>query len=254
MTAGAATALVLAAHGESGGAGANARTWRLVEEMRQRRKTAVAAAFFKAEPRLEDALCAASRTGARRIVVLPLLMADGYFARQVLPARVLRAVPDGRLALIRPIGCEPALQRLAHMRARRLATERGWDRASAVVLGHGTPRDARSRRTTEAVAASIGRDPAFPQVQAAFLEEEPGLAAALAAAMRPVVIVPYLWSAGRHGLDDLRGIVEAAGRDVALDEPVGEDPDVARIVTGALSRMRRACRETDADLRRARAR
>lgn len=230
-------ALVLAAHGERGGAGANARTYRLVAELAQEGGTAaVTAGFLKAEPRLEEAIRAACAK-APRVVVCPLLMADGYFAGETLRTAVRRAGLRRDVSLMPPIGCEPALQRLAHARARLLAAERGWSRPSVVVVGHGTPRDPRSRWTTEAAAARMAGDPGLAGVAVAFLEEEPSLAAALSAVGRPAMIVPYLWSAGRHGQDDLRGVAEAAGGDVALDRPVGEDRRVAQIVVNALSRM-----------------
>lgn len=249
-----AAALVLAAHGECGGGRANERTYRLIEEIAQEGETAaVTAGFLKAEPRLEEAIRAACAK-APRVVVCPLLMADGYFAGEALRTAVRRAGPWGDVSLMPPIGCEPAMQRLAHARARHLAAERGWSRPSVVVVGHGTPRDPRSRRTAEAVAALMAGDPGLARVAVAFLEEEPSLAAALSAIGRPAVIVPYLWSAGRHGLDDLRSVAEAAGGDVALDRPVGEDRRVAQIVVNALSRMTRAARAAHAPPARAHAR
>lgn len=235
MTAG-RTAVVLVAHGERGGTGANAGTHRLAEALATGGDgRAVSAGFLNAEPRFEEVLYAALAQGAGEAIIVPLLMAEGHFARRLRQ----RLTPRDRILLMRPIGCAPEIQRLACARARHVAAERGWARPSVAVVGHGTSKNPRSRQTTEAVAARMARDPALGAVRSALLEEEPGLAAVLATLPRPVVVVPYLWGAGRHSVDDLRAAVDAAGGDIALDSPVGGDPGVAQAIRRALSRTRR---------------
>jgi sirohydrochlorin ferrochelatase len=232
------TAVVLVAHGERGGEGANARAVRLVDEVGRGLggDTTVTVGFLKARPALEEALEQATAGGIARLIVLPLLMSDGYFAQALVPAVVASAGAHAtRITLAPPIGCERAMHKLALDRARTIARRRGWETASVLVVGHGTRASPASRRTTEAAAAVIAGAAEFARcrVAFAFLDDEPPVAEALSRLPRPVVVVPYLWSAGRHALEDLGALAEA---DVDVDRPLGEDEAVAAIAIASLRR------------------
>lgn len=234
MTAGPprSQAVVLAAHGERGGDGANRRTLALVEELRALDPAfCVRAGFFKAEPSLCDAIRAAAAEPVDRVIVLPLLMADGYFAQRRLPALITPNERASTIAVAPPIGCEPAMLRLVATRARAMAREREWPNPSVLVVGHGTRAAAASRRTTQEAAAVVDAD-GF-SAAAAFLDDEPGVTEALAMLVRPTIVIPYLWSAGLHGREDIGSL---AAEDIAVDQPIGEDPSLAAIIIESLAR------------------
>jgi sirohydrochlorin cobaltochelatase len=102
-----------------------------------------------------------------------------------------------------------------------------------VLLGHGS-RDPLWRRPIEAVAERLGRTQPAVLVRCAYLElEPPELAAAVAdlvaGGARRITVVPMFLGTGKHGREDLPGLVEALRQghpDVVfqLQRPVGEDP------------------------------
>jgi sirohydrochlorin ferrochelatase len=244
---------VLAAHGERGGEGANARTFRVVEELQARLGgTSVAAGFFKARPSVEQAIEGVARRGVDQVIVAPLLMAGGYFAEVVLPRALERARAWATVSVVPPVGAEPAMRRVALERARIKAREAGWTRPSVLVVGHGTRAYQASRTTSENAARFIAAAGDFARVGCAFLEDAPSVAQALAELPRPVVVIPYLWSAGRHALDDL-GAFAAHG--VAVDRALGEDPAVPEVLiasivrTGAAGRAANTVRPLPASVR-----
>lgn len=107
--------------------------------------------------------------------------------------------------------------------------------AALVVVGHGSGRNADSRRATLAHAEALRRRGLFAEVRAAFLKEPPRLAQVLAEIAAPVVyVVPNLAYAGytatrvlpREG--NLTGpLTERDGKRILLCAPVGTHPLVA---------------------------
>ena len=102
-----------------------------------------------------------------------------------------------------------------------------------ILLGHGS-RDPLWRRPIEAVAERLGRAHPAAAVRCAYLElEPPDLATAaadlVASGARHVTVVPMFLGTGKHGREDLPGLVESLRQghpEVAfqLQRPVGDDP------------------------------
>ena len=194
----------------------------------------VRTAFWKEEPFLHQAL---DTVRAASVIVLPVFLAEGYFTRTVVPRELgLRPGPNRVGArpvhLLPPLGTSPALAALVADRARAAAPP-GANLADAllVVLGHGTPRHPGSADAVLAACARLAAQGRFARVAPAFIDQEPGIADALAGAREPLVLlVPFLVAAGWHGGTtvprDLEREGAASGRAVIYAEPVGTHPGI----------------------------
>jgi sirohydrochlorin cobaltochelatase len=210
----------------------------------------VATAFWKEEPWLTEALRIA---GGHRVVVVPLLMARGYFADRVVPRELgleasrslTGALVAGRwVVYAAPVGTHSSLARTIAEAARSCLAGAGAsaDRAALVVVGHGTGRHAQSSRAVEAhIAALSGR---FREARAAFLDQSPDIATTVDdCAARDVVVVPFFAAAGRHSQRDIRaalGVPKGGGpgqfpivrgrHRLWITSPIGTDPGVADVI------------------------
>jgi len=186
------------------------------------------------------AVAAAMR--CERVYAVPLLMADGYTARKVM--RGLRADPPGprpEIVACAPVGCHPGIAGLVAKAARSCCEAHGWAVADCVVVvaGHGTGRDANSKRTTLAHAASLAAAGGFAEVAAAFLEDRPPIAEVLNAfADRPRVMVGLFVDRGVHGEDDMRRLIAGAHGPAAYAGPVGAMPEIAELILDQVAARR----------------
>ena len=222
------TALVLAAHGDRGGEAPNG----LLLAHRDRLHAAgvflgVTAGVIKGEPSLEEALTAASGTGATRLAVFPMFMADGYFTRTVLPERIAAlgiAVP---CTLLPPLGLQPELPDLMLADALATADRSGIDPGGArlLVVGHGSKLGPASADATRAVAEAIGRSAPFQRVETAFLEEP-----------QPTVISGFFSGEGMHAAEDVPRAMAQSGCPAVYAGPIGASPALAGLILDAVLR------------------
>lgn len=212
--------LVLAAHGSSVGDDAAAAARIQVERLRQRPEFArVEAGFWIQEPRV-TAVVADARTP--RVFVVPLMMSEGYFSQQVLPRELglEGARPAGqawvqdrgsqRLYYCPPIGTHPALAEVIAERARQVTADHPIPdqpspaQTALVLVGHGTPRNPKSRRAIEDQAARLRSLNEYGEVLAVFMEEPPRVQEIYRRAQcRFIVVVPCLVSDGPHVREDI---------------------------------------------------
>lgn len=233
------TALVLAAHGDRGGEAPNG----LLLAHRDRLHAAgvflgVTAGVIKGEPSLEEALTAASGTGATRLAVFPMFMADGYFTRTVLPERIAAlgiAVP---CTLLPPLGLQPELPDLMLTDALATADRSGIDPGGArlLVVGHGSKLGPASADATRAVAEAIGRSAPFQRVETAFLEEPQFLADALGGAPVPTVISGFFSGEGMHAAEDVPRAMAQSGCPAVYAGPIGASQALAGLILDAVLR------------------
>ncbi len=111
MTAGAQQpfAAILAAHGDRGGPSPNAALRAQAERVAALLPgVPLFTGMLKGEPTIEQALAEAAASGAQRVAVYPLFMADGYFVRK-LGERIAAAGYGDRTSLLTPLGLDPAL-------------------------------------------------------------------------------------------------------------------------------------------------
>ena len=220
--------LVLCAHGIAGGPGAAARHAAAIA--RRGLFAEVRACALRGRPTPAEAIGAMA--GAE-LHIVPFLMADGHLMRQVLPRALAELGGGRRIVLHRPVGDDPRLAALLEAKARTACARRGWRAADTALLliGHGTPRAARSRASAEAQAARIAAAGRFALCEAAFLKDAPGVPETLARLDgRRCVAVGLFAEAGPHGSDDVRRLLAAAGDAVVYAGPVGPDPRMAEVI------------------------
>jgi len=217
------TAILLAAHGARRDPAANARVRELAAGLRSRGAAEeVAVGFHQGEPGFSEALNSLS---ADRVLVLPLFTSAGYYTEEVLPAAIASGRPGRLVRQSAPLGTHPKLAALVAARIRTVAAAERLDLAEASVLlvGHGTPRNPRSRLATLHLAEALVSSGGAEEVGCGFLDDEPGIEKALASLRHPsVVVIPFLIGGGSHALEDLpRRLGDAGGRRIVLDIPVG---------------------------------
>ncbi|MBI2300365.1 MAG: hypothetical protein HYU66_15705, partial [Armatimonadetes bacterium] len=243
-------ALLLAAHGslENPASGLAAR--RHVQALRARGLFhQVAAAFWKEFPSLREA---AYEIVCDDVYVVPLFMAEGYFTSRVVPRELGLEGPltlrgGQRWHYTPAVGADPRLAEVIAGRARSALAAGGvnGDSAGLLVVGHGTVQNPRSKTTVLAHAEALRAGGGFGWVGTAWLEEQPGVVAAIgAAAADDVAVVPLFVADGKHtdedmprdlGLERLVGggwrlPGQAAGKRVWYTSAVGTDPAMADVV------------------------
>ncbi len=217
--------LLLAAHGGGDGTAAN----RVVEALREQVAGSwgadVLVAFQRGTPSFQDVAVPA---GA---LVLPLLAANGYFARQRLPEALGVRDVGSDLSLLPPLGTLTELHRALAEEVSRRA--QALDHPPLVVVAaHGTRRDPRSGDLAYEVATCI-RDQAGPLVQevrCGFIDQDPELADVVRGVDDPLLVVPWMWGGGGHLLDDVPEALREARGPIDMLPPLSERDDLAELV------------------------
>lgn len=159
-------------------------------------------AFWKEERALRAVLrdCCSSR-----ILVLPLLMADGYFGGRVFPRELRMSLPNrAQVFLHRALGEDEEYDTLAS----QWVEAQSRPRDTLIVCAHGTERARGSRARAESLAASLARRTASPTVKLAFLDESPTLDEVLTAQPpgSSCAIIPAFAATGMHVEEDIPAI------------------------------------------------
>ena len=252
------SALILAAHGSRHEPAANDAIRQMADALTQRfHFDEIVAAFHQGAPTFGTVL---DRIDADDVTVIPLMTSEGYYCDEFLPSqlRLNRRFREIHLVQTPPIGVHPGMASLIAARARELAEQFGMTPAatSLAIVGHGTPRHARSRAATEAVAQALRETCEFSEILAAFLDEDPPVEQILSLVpSRNVIVIPFLISAGPHATHDLpaRLGISTPGpvapplsgrigdRRITCDRPIGTDPRLVEIVAkiACESQMRR---------------
>lgn len=233
-------AVVLAAHGDRGGTGANdALLFHRDTLVRADRYASVSAGVLKGDLTLEAALSAADASSARHIAVYPFFMADGYFVRTRLAGRLAAAGLRLPWTLLSPLGVDPELPHLILRQSLAAAEAAGFQSAATdlLVVGHGSQIGPASADATRAAAARIAAANTFRSVTTAFLEEPPSVAEALHAATEPVVVTGFFSGDGLHAGEDVPEAIAASGRRAVYAGPIGGDPAVAPLIERELQSL-----------------
>jgi len=207
--------LVLLGHGATQNAESAAPVFQHAAELRRRRLfAAVREAFWKQEPHIKAVL---PEISTPRIFIVPLFISEGYFASDVIPhelgfASVPSAIfhPPSLIFYCAPIGTHDRMTDVLLARARNIVAQFPFPQApkpadiTLLLAGHGTERDANSRRAIERQVERIRGQNLYAAVHAIFLEEAPRIADCYAlAATRHLVIVPFFISDGLHTQEDI---------------------------------------------------
>ena len=223
-------ALVLIAHGSTVNVQSSAPTRRLVEELRARQLFAeVACAFNLEQPKIDDV---PKLVSAKRIFIVPVTISEGHFTEQTIPRRLGLAAAgeleyeriqqrEGRtLIYCHPIGTHASMTAVLLARARAIVEQHPFPRApkpaetALFIAGHGTEKNANSRKAIEAQVEAIRARGEYADVQPVFMEEAPFIADCFTATEAPhIVMVPFFIADGLHTVEDIPVLLgESAAR------------------------------------------
>ena len=213
-------ALVLIAHGSTVNAQSSTPTRRLTAELRTRNIFAeVACAFNLEEPKIDDV---PKLVSAKRIFIVPVTISEGHFTEQTIPHRLGLAAAgeleyeriqqrEGRtLIYCHPIGTHASMTAVLLARARAIVEQHPFPRApkpaetALFIAGHGTEKNANSRKAIEAQVEAIRARVEYADVQPVFMEEAPFIADCFTATEAPhIVMVPFFIADGLHTVEDI---------------------------------------------------
>lgn len=228
-------AAVLVAHGDRGGHAPNASLESQAAAVRAIVGADVFSGVLKGEPSLEQALSDAAATGAAKLVVYPLFMADGYFVKKV-RERIAAVDLSSEIVMTSPLGLDPALPDVLVKEALAISPSRGFEpaRTRLLIVGHGSKLGPASATSTRKAAARAALARRFASVTTAFLEEEPFLDDALRAHAGPTIVAGFFFGDGMHGGDDVPEAIAEAGADAIYTGAIGNSPSVAPLIAAAV--------------------
>ena len=194
-------ALVLAAHGDRGGEAPNTKllghrdTLEKISNFRT-----VTAGVLKGEPTLEEAVTSARKTGAGKILIYPMFMADGYFTKTVLPQRLEALGSEQNFYILPPLGVDPRLPAfiLDHALSTAKQHQVNSQTTRLLVVGHGSQLGPASSQSTHAISNFIAQQKVFRTVETAFLEEEVFLEDALLSTSSLTLVLGFFSGDGMH--------------------------------------------------------
>jgi sirohydrochlorin cobaltochelatase len=213
-------ALVLVAHGSSTDFRAGEAAFRCAGELRRRAAFAeVIPAFWKQSPRLVEIVESLSWP---KIVIVPLLASEGYFADRQIPRALGLPEPRGgdgvricvkgdrTLYYGRPVGTHPEIARAIVSLAEDAVASRPFPRApepvetALFVAGHGTTKHPQSRQAVENHVQTIRQRTLYGETHAVFLEEDPLIGRCYEMTGLPnLIMVPLFIGEGGHAREDL---------------------------------------------------
>lgn len=222
--------ILLAAHGERGGAANNARLAGIVEAVGALVPEAdVGSVLVNVEGLAEKTLAAC---GDRPVLCLPLLFSDGYFYEKRLKpvfagdAHVL-APPLALWRSFAPFLADNlALRTISHAADPRV-----------VLVAHGSKQTGRSAVCARQVAALM--QARYGRVEAAFLEEAPFAREVIAGADAPWSAIGLFLGEGMHGGEDFDVLVSTAPNRPVAAFTAGELPGLPGLIAAeARDRLR----------------
>lgn len=220
-------ALVLIAHGSTVNEQSSAPTRLLVEELRVRNLFAeVACAFNLEQPKIEDVPRLVS---AKRIFIVPVTISQGHFTEETIPFRLTLCTkgqcdcPEGecnyprekevdgkQLIYCQPIGTHASMTGVLLARARDIVAKHPFPKepkpseTALFIVGHGTKKNANSRKAIEVQVELIRQRGEYTDVHSAFMEEPPFIADCYTATeAKHIVIVPFFIADGLHTVEDI---------------------------------------------------
>jgi sirohydrochlorin cobaltochelatase len=261
--------LVLAGHGSTVNADSSGPIRNLVELFQRRRCFArVTAGFWKEDPPLSTVL---SDVTESRVFIVPFFVSEGYFSEEVVPRELGLRAPEQStfprvqrrgaqtLFYCKPIGTHDSMTGVILSRARSVVADHPFPRkpleseTALFIAGHGTARNAESRKSVEHQARLIREMRIYADVQAVFMEEEPRIADChRLAGTRNIVVVPFFLSDGLHVCEDIPVLLgetkqrvqerfkqghptwcnptERHGKRIWYSAAVGTDPVIAEVI------------------------
>jgi sirohydrochlorin cobaltochelatase len=267
-------ALIMLGHGTTLNENSAAPVFQHAAELRRRKIFAeVREAFWKQEPQIKKILAEISTP---RIFIAPLFISEGYFSAQIIPAELGFDFPENltlktessEIFYCRPIGSHESMTRVILSRAKEVVEKFPFPRGpgnletTLFIAGHGTEKNANSRKAIERQVKLIYALKIYADVHAIFLEEAPRIADCFQITRtKNMVVVPFFISDGLHTQEDIpillgeperivkerlaggqltwRNPTERNGKLVWYSSAVGGAPEMADVI---LERVREAAK------------
>ena len=271
-------ALVLLGHGTTQNDGsALAVTQHVAELGRRGLFVEVRAAFWKQEPHFKQVL---AEVQAQRVYIVPLFISDGYYSGEVIPRELGLCLTDNLASrtvhrgsritfYCRPVGTHDRMTEVILTRARKVVAEHPFPHSpkpkdiTLFIAGHGTQRNANSRKSLERQVELIREKQLYAAVHAVFMEEMPRIPESYSLAeTRNLVVVPFFISDGLHSVEDIpvllgeperivklrlaaaqptwRNPTERNGKLVWYSAAVGSEPGIAEVLLERVREMAEA--------------
>lgn len=184
-------------------------------ELRRRKLFAgVREAFWKQEPQVKKVL---AKITAARVFIVPFFISEGYFSADIIPKELgFPAVPS---AINRPtstwhyclpVGSHDLMTTVILARAKEVVEKFPFPRAprpadiTLFIAGHGTGRNANSRKAVERQVELIRKFKIYADVSAVYMEEAPFIKGCpVTARTKNIIVVPFFISDGLHSAEDI---------------------------------------------------
>lgn len=234
------TALVVLGHGTTLNDQSAVPVRQHVAELRSRKIfREVREAFWKQAPQIKDVL---KEISAPRVFIVPLFVSEGYFASEVIPKELGFAGPgskietaNSKLFYCAPVGSHDLMTTVILARAKEMAERFPFPRApkpadtTLLIAGHGTERNANSRKAVERQVELIRGLKVFADVGAVFMEEAPFIKGCWqGVTTKNIIVVPFFISDGLHVVEDIPVLLGEADRIVkerhAAGQPTWRNP------------------------------
>ena len=209
-------ALVVLGHGTTLNAESGAPVLQHAAELRRRKIFAeVREGFWKQEPHIQKVLAELS---APRIFIVPFFISEGYFSWEVIPKAIGITCPQNLTCLTRhsaifytkPVGSHDLMTKVILARAKEAAEKFPFPRApknpdtTLLIAGHGTGRNANSRKAVERQVELIRALDIYTEVGAVFMEEAPFIKGCHETVKtKNIIVVPFFISDGLHAVEDI---------------------------------------------------
>ena len=267
-------ALVVLGHGTTLNDQSAAPVFQHAAELRRRHIFGeVREAFWKQEPHISTVL---ERLTSPRIFIVPFFISEGYFSWDVIPKAIGMTCPQNRTRIsqhsviyyAKPVGSHDLMTTVILARAKEVAEKFPFPRApkpadtTLFIAGHGTGRNANSRKAVERQAELIRSLNIYAAVDAVFMEEAPFIKGCHEKVeTKNIVVVPFFISDGLHAVEDIpvllgepekivkerlaagqptwRNPTERGGKLIWYAASIGTEPLLAEVI---LERVREACR------------
>lgn len=257
--------LVVLGHGTTLNTESAAPVLQHAAELRRRRIFAeVREGFWKQEPNIKKVL---AEIFTPRVFIVPFFISEGYFSTEIIPKELGFSLPEIRKLRIQnselyycsPVGSHDLMTKVILARAKEVTEKFPFPRlpknsdTTLLIAGHGTGRNANSRKAVERQVELIRAQKIYANVEAVFMEEPPFIKGCHEnVKTKNIVVVPFFISDGLHTVEDIpvllgepdrvvkerlaagqptwRNPTERAGKLVWYSVSVGTEPQLADVI------------------------
>jgi sirohydrochlorin cobaltochelatase len=258
------SALVLVGHGSTLNPDSSAPTFQHADELIRRGIFGeVHCAFWKEEPSLREVIRMVDRDD---VYVVPNFISQGYFTETVIPRELELTGPlteraGKRIRYCEPVGNDPRMAELLLSRAREVAPGVAPEKASLLIVGHGTDLNENSSLAALNQVHAIRERNLYAEVFEAYMEEAPFIADWYQNTQQPhVIVVPFFIADGLHSYEDIpvllgiepkprgaasrqevfrRNPYHLRGREVYYAGAIGTEPLMADVIIDCVDRFDR---------------